>query len=437
VAKKMTAKSKAGLDVRHIVAELRPLARSIDEAKLDPANENVHDDGSLAAIAASLARYGQRTPIVVNKKTGYIAKGNGTWLAARRNGWTKLAMVFVTDDATTHTGYRLADNRTAQLAHFDDERLAASIALLKEEEEDLFGALQLEALAAELPQAIAEVAQDDVPLPPKNAITKPGDLWLLGEHRILCGDSTKEEDVARLMNGERAGLMNTDPPYGISYANDDRPNPGVAKPRVAKPRVANDELADEQLQNFLEKCFRAATGQALLPKAAWYLWHAHLTQGYFAAAAAAAAAANVVLHRQIIWVKPVLLLGRGQYHWKHEPCFMGWVKGKQPPDYGAGNDERNQTTVWELKSISQLERKEFDHSSPKPVELFTIPILKHLKAGEICYEPFSGSAPQIIAAEQLDRRCFAMEIEPKYVDVAVMRWEKQTGKKAKLAKKSR
>ena len=421
---------RAGAELKHIAQDLWPLARSVDEAKLDPANENVHDEGSIAAIAASLKRYGQRTPIVVNKKTGYIAKGNGTWLAARLNGWTKLAMVLVTDDATTHTGYRLADNRTAQLAHFDEERLSASILLLKEQEEDLYGSLQLEALAAELTQAIPEVAQDDVPLPPKTAITKPGDLWLLGEHRILCGDSTKEDDVARLMNGERAGLMNTDPPYGIAYSSEDL-HPNGKKNQAA---IANDDLADEKLQQFLEKCFRAAAGNALLPKAAWYLWHAHLTQGFFAAAAAAA---NVVLHRQIIWVKPVLVFGRGQYHWKHEPCFMGWVKGKQPPDYGAGNDERNQTTVWELQSISQLERKEFDHASPKPVELFTIPILKHLKAGEICYEPFSGSAPQIIAAEQLGRRCFAMEIEPRYIDVAVTRWEKLTGKKAKLAKKSR
>jgi ParB-like chromosome segregation protein Spo0J len=162
VAKKLAAKRRAGAgrDVKAIVAELRPLARSIDEARLDPANENVHDEGSIAAIAASLARYGQRTPIVVNKKTGYIAKGNGTWLAARKNGWTKLAMVFVTDDASTHTGYRLADNRTAQLAHFDDERLAASIALLKEQEEDLFAALQLEALEVSLPAEPTDAAEE-------------------------------------------------------------------------------------------------------------------------------------------------------------------------------------------------------------------------------------------------------------------------------------
>jgi DNA modification methylase len=215
--------------------------------------------------------------------------------------------------------------------------------------------------------------------------------------------------------------MNTDPPYGVAYANDDRPNPGVAK-----PRVANDGLAHEKLQAFLESVFRVAVECALAEKSAWYLWHAHLTQGYFAAAAAAAAA-NVVLHRQIIWVKPVLLLGRGQYHWKHEPCFMGWIKGQQPPDYGEGNGERTQTTIWELKTVTQAERKEFNHSTPKPVELFAIPIVKHLKQGEICFEPFAGSFPQLIAAQQLGRRCFGMDLVPEFVDVGCMRWSKLTG----------
>jgi DNA modification methylase len=255
--------------------------------------------------------------------------------------------------------------------------------------------------------------------------TEPGQVWKIagriGSHRLMCGDSTKRSDVARLMAGARAGLMNTDPPYGVAYANDERPNPGVAKPRVAKPRVANDDLADQRLQAFLELAFRAALDDALLPAAAWYLWHAHLTQGYFAAAAAAAA--NVMLHRQIIWVKPFLLLGRGQYHWKHEPCFMGWVKGNRPPDYGAGNGERNQTTVWEIGSVSRSDRKKYNHATPKPVGLFTIPIVKHLRPGEVCYEPFAGSGPQFVAAEQLGRLCYGMEIEPAYAAVILQRME--------------
>ena len=195
---------------------------------------------------------------------------------------------------------------------------------------------------------------------------------------------------------------------------------------MAKPRVAKDELRDEVLQEFLEKAFGAAK-LALADNSAWYLWHAYLTQGFFAAAAAAAAA-EVILHRQIIWVKPVLLLGRGQYHWKHEPCFMGWVQGHQPPDYA----DRTQTTIWEIESVSHSDRKEFNHSTPKPVELFRRPILKHLKAVEICYEPFAGSGPQFIAAEDTGRRCYGLEIEPAYCDVIVKRWQNFTGKEATL-----
>jgi len=267
--------------------------------------------------------------------------------------------------------------------------------------------------------------EDEVPEAPEpgEAKVKPGDLWALGNHRLLCGDSTKAEDVKRVMGGEKAGLMNTDPPYGIAY--DNRALHPAARPSMGKSAIMlNDDLVDEKLQQFLESAFSAAVDEALKTDAAWYLWHAHLTQGFFAAAAAAA---NVVLHRQIIWVKPVLVFGRGQYHWKHEPCFMGWVQGNQPPDYGLGNGERTQTTVWEIASVSQAERKEFNHSTPKPVELFTIPIVKHLKRGEVCYEPFAGSGPQFIAAEKAGVRCFGIELEPRFCDVILNRWAKYSG----------
>ena len=308
------------------------------------------------------------------------------------------------------------------MAEADPKKLAALVGELSFASDDLTR-LTKELLSTE-PAAIVE---DDAPEPGKVAVTRPGDLWLLGEHRLLCGDSTKLADIFRLMRDDRAGLMNTDPPYGVNYKNEERPNSGKFA-RVAKPRVANDALCDERLQAFLLRAFRVAVQAALVENAAWYLWHAYLTQGFFAAAAAAAA--NVVLHRQIIWVKPRLVFTRGQYHWKHEPCFMGWVDGHQPPDYGSGNRERNQTTVWEIGGVPTNERRELNHATPKPVALFAIPIVKHTRAGEIVYEPFAGSGPQFIAAEQLNRRCYGLEIEPLYCDVIVERWQKFTGGKA-------
>lgn len=259
---------------------------------------------------------------------------------------------------------------------------------------------------------------DDVPEPPEEPITKNGDLWILGDHRLLCGDSTKIEDVERLMNGEKSILMQTDPPYGVSHiaAKDGIPRPGFSDMSNRWENIKNDDLEDEKLQKFLESVFYNAYNIALKNNAAWYLWHAHLSQGFFAAVA------NILLHRQIIWVKPSFVLSRsGMYHWKHEPCFYGWKKGNKPPWYG----NKSQDTVWEIGRD-----KNGLHPTQKPVELWMNGIKNHTKKKEILFEPFSGSGSQIIAAEQTGRRCYAMEIDATYVQVAIKRWEDFTGKKA-------
>lgn len=411
--------------------------RSVPLAALvkDPGNARLHGPVNLEAIRASLDRFGQAEPLVVQRGTLRIIAGHGRLEAMKALGWARCDVVEidVTEKDAATLGVIL--NRSAEMATWDEAALAKIIADVQASGGlDVIGYSkeEIDALFASVEAAERGPIEDPGELEPlAEAVSARGDLWTLGAHRILCGDSTCAEDVKRLMNGERAGLMNTDPPYGVAYANEDRPHPGVAKPRTAKTQVANDHLHDAELQRFLEAAFGAASEHALKPNAAWYLWHAHLTQGFFAAAAAAAAA-NVVLSRQIIWVKPVLLLTRGQYHWKHEPCFSGWVKGNQPPDYGRGDGERNQTTVWEIGQVTHAERKEFNHSTPKPVGLFEVPITKHLRPGEVCYEPFSGSGPQLIAAEGLGRRCYAMELEPRFVDVAIRRWQGATGRAATL-----
>jgi DNA modification methylase len=400
-----------------------------DQLLANPGNFRRHPGVQLEALRGSLAELGWVKTILVNKITGHVVDGHARIEEAMRQGAAMIPVTYVElTEAEEKLALAVLDPIT-EMAHRDEEALKALLADVNTEDAGLQALLDEMAGEDSGVSGLKDGAdENDVPEPPVNPITKAGDLWLLGKHRLFCGDSTKAEDVAKLMGKERAGLMNTDPPYGINYTNTDRP--GVKK-SSATPAIANDDLADAKLQAFLESAFKVAVGSALRSDAAWYMWHAHLTQGFFAAAAAAAAAANVILHRQIIWVKPVLLLTRGQYHWKHEPCFMGWVKGNEPPDYGAGAGERNQTTIWEIDSVNRDDRKEFNHSSPKPVGLFEIPIIKHLKPSEVAFEPFAGSGPQFIAAEKHDRRCFGLEIEPRYCDVIVQRWENMTGKKAK------
>ena len=254
--------------------------------------------------------------------------------------------------------------------------------------------------------------EDDVPSVPKIARTTRGKIYQLGSHRLMCGDSTSKADVALLMDGKIANLMNTDPPYGIDFVNLSQ-SKGQSK---KYEDIENDDLVNgEELQKFLESTITTAFPH-LLENCAFYLWHPMLTQSTFFIAAAAAAA-GLLINRQIIWVKPSIVFGRGDYHWKHELCFYGWRKGSKPFFYG----DRNQSTVWEIgRENNKI------HPTQKPVDLFKIPILNHTKQGEICYEPFAGSGSQLIAAEQTGRICYAMEISEAYCDVIIERWCKIT-----------
>ncbi len=416
-------KRKAGNDVTH-VKDLVP----------DPENRRKHNPRNIGMVVDALHQIGAARSIVIDENNVILA-GNGVTEAAAEAGITKVRVVEASGEeiiAVRRSGLTpeqkralaIFDNRTAELAEWDAGQLQA----------DLDAGLSLkpwfsdEELAALLAEKVDPVAGNTDPdaVPEQRATDiKAGDLFAMGKHRLLCGDCTDPTLVERLMDCARAGLMNTDPPYGISFDN-----AALGPTRKKYSAIANDKQeSGDALQRFLESAFGVAKTVALGETAAWYLWHAQLTQGYFAAAAAAAAA-NLVLHRQIIWVKPRLILGRGQYHWKHELCFMGWVDGHQCPDYGLGSGERTQTTVWEVDGVTNGERDTFDHASPKPVELFKIPIVKHLRAGEACYEPFAGSGPQFIAAEQHGVRCYGSELEPRFVQVIIDRWEAFTGQKA-------
>jgi len=400
--------------------EDRPIETLIPYAR----NARTHSDAQVAQIAASIREFGWTNPVLVDGANGIIA-GHGRVLAARKLGLEAVPCIELGHlSETQRRAYILADNKLAEQAGWDVELLKLELQELRAEDFDVglagFDAHELAALLE--PEAAAGLTDEDASAQPRaQAVSVRADLWVLGNHRLMCGDSTQIADVDRLMAGKRAVLMATDPPYGVSHVatKNGIPRSGFSDMAERWEHIKNDDLEDEKLQAFLEEVFRTAVAGALSESAAWYLWHAHLTQGFFAAAAA-----DVLLHRQIIWKKPGFVLTRsGMYHWAHEPCFFGWRKGFQPPWYG----EKNQSSVWELGRDQDRV-----HPTQKPIALWEAPIKNHTRAGEVIYEPFAGSGSQLIAAEKHGRACYALELAEHYVDAIIRRWQDFTGKKATL-----
>jgi DNA modification methylase len=408
--------------------ETWPIENVINYAR----NARLHSDGQVAKIAASMKEFGFINPCIVDPD-GILIAGHGRVMAAKLLGINTVPVIqlgHLTENQIK--ALRIADNQIAlEGASWSPELLRIELNDLQLAGYDMpllgFDNVQLVNFMANVPSGADPEA---TPEPPVNPVSRTGDIWLLGKHRLLCGDSTKAADVAALMGTEKAVLMNTDPPYGVDYAavKNGIPRSGFRDIQARGGDIVNDDLTDGvALQAFLEKAIRSAIPH-MDERAAFYFWHPMLTQGTFFAAAAAA---DILIHRQIIWVKPHMVLTRsGQYHWRHELCFYGWVRGKQCPWYG----NKSQTSVWDDLQVDDIERS---HPTQKPTELFERPILNHTRVGEIAYEPFSGSGSQIIAAERQNRRCFALEITAPYVDVAVLRWQTFTKAEATLERDGR
>jgi DNA modification methylase len=281
-----------------------------------------------------------------------------------------------------------------------------------------------------------ETQQDAIPGLPVTPVARLGQIWQLGKHRLLCGDSTNPEHVRRLMGEERAALFQTDPPYAVGYTGGSHPatraNRGKANRnkdwsgqyREAAPS-ADIESNSDIGREFYRRFIMAAIECAIAPNAAWYCWHASARQSMLEGVWNEVGA---FMHQQIIWVKSRPVLTYSVYMWGHEPCMFGWIRG-QKPEVERKQEGGYPSTVWEVPS-AEIETNE--HPTSKPNRLFAIPMQLHTQPNDLCYEPFSGSGSQLIAAEQLGRRCCAIELEPRFVDVAVSRWEKLTGQKAEV-----
>lgn len=391
-----------------IAEPLRPLAVPIADLHLDAANARRHPEKNMAAIKASLAQFGQRKPIVVQRKGMIVRAGNGTLAAAKALGWTEIAAVVLDDDNATAAQFAIADNRSAELAEWDNETLAT---LLQDMDVDALNAVGFEqkdvdALLRELAPPLDE---DEVPAPPVTPVSRLGDLWVLGDHRLLCGDSTAGDQVARLLGDDKPFLMVTDPPYGVEYDPEWREQCGLSA-SDSMGKVRNDDRVDwtDTYRHF--------------PGVVAYVWHA----GKFAADLVVnLRAADFEVRSQIIWRKPSLVISRGHYHWQHEPCWYAVRKGGTSKWCG----DRSQSTVWD---ISNRTEDHTEHSTQKPVECMARPIRNHGGKQDHVYDPFLGSGTTLIACEQLGRRCFGLELDPRYCDVIIGRWEKLTGKAATL-----
>jgi DNA modification methylase len=376
----------------------------------------------VAQIAASIREWGWTNPVLIDEAGGIIA-GHGRVMAARKLKIEDVPCIVATGwtDAQKRA-YVLADNQLAANAGWDMDLLKVEIGDLKTEGFDVgligFDADWLNTLMAD-PGTDGLTDPDEVPETPLNPVTVAGDVWQLGRHRLLCGDSTVATDVDKVLMGVRPLLMVTDPPYGVEYDPKWRLEAGINKAhqKRAEGIVRNDDRSD----------WREAW--ALFPGEVAYVWHGAL---HAANVADSLASSGFSIRSQIIWAKKSLVMGRGHYHWQHEPC---WYAVKES---GKGHwaGDRKQSTLWEIPNMHRTQGNVDDgktnHSTQKPVECMKRPIENNSTPGQAVYEPFSGSGTTIIAAEMTGRQCLAIELAPEYVDVAVKRWQAFTGKEATL-----
>jgi DNA modification methylase len=384
---------------------------SIERLIPSPRNARTHSDGQVAEIAGSIRAFGFSNPILVSAGGDVIA-GHGRLAAARQLGLAEVPVIVVCGlSELQRRQLMLADNRIALNAGWDLDLLHLELTELS-----TLGT-ELEALgftAEELAKALNPVRstgltdEDHVPELAEKSVSVVGHVWLVGPHRIGCGDSTERGAVSALLDGTAPQLMVTDPPYGCDYDPSWRHQRGVNK-SDRRNKVRNDDSADW------------AAAWALFPGNIAYVWHAALRS---AIVAESLERQGFGIRAQIIWAKERLVMGRGDYHWQHEPCWYA-VRAK-----GHWTGDRKQTTLWNIASGNQ--DAQTIHATQKPVECMRRPVLNNSNPGQAVYEPFLGSGTTLIAAETSSRVCLAMELDPYYVDVAVRRWQEFTGKSACL-----
>ena len=382
-------------------------------------NPRTIDEFQRERLGASMERFGVVQAVVYNRQTRTLIGGHQTVDQAKAAGTEKLWTMVVDLSETEERALNLALNRIQ--GEWQMDKLSEVIAALNEVEPELleltgFPTLEIKSLLARG----KDLVDDPGPIePPDVPITEPGDVWVLGDHRLMCGDSTHPDDIEQLLDGEKALLMATDPPYCVEYTGADRPQDSGKDWSHLYREVEIKDLGE----------FLRATLHAVLPQlhdhAGIYVWHAHLQ---YAVIDAVFREFDILRHQPIIWVKPTSTFTYAYYRWAHESCLFGWKQGKKPPHYL----ENGMTSVWAVDWEGKQRIVGNKHPTQKPVRLFEIPMEMHTRPGEIVLEPFCGSGSQLIAAERLGRKCRAMDISGAFVDAALQRWQAYAEQEATL-----
>ena len=378
-------------------------------------NSRTHSDEQVNQIAASIKEFGFAAPVCVAE--GTILAGHGRVQAARKLGMEEVPTVDLSHlTPAQRRQYVVADNKLALNAGWDEDVLAAEVALMKEEGSglDVLGFTAEELAEIENAGTEGQTDPDETPEAPAQPVSVLGDVWVMGKHRVMCGSSTEVTTVEKLMGGERADLWITDPPYNVAIQGGNHGDPN----RTNGLKIENDSMDDASFRAFLVAAYGAADA-VMKEGAVFYVWHAHLGGFNFRGAAQDI---GWKVRQSLIWVKSSLVMGRQDYQSKHEPCIYGWKEGAA---HYWGSD-RKQTTVLEFNKPS----RNGEHPTMKPVELFAYQIGNSSKAGGIVLDSFGGSGTTAIACEQLGRDARLMELDPKYVDVIVTRWQNFAGKEA-------
>jgi len=386
---------------------------------------------AIAKVATSIEEFGFLQAIVVDAQ-GVVIVGHTRLAAAKQLGLTKVPVHLAAELSPAQVAaYRIADNRTNEETSWNEELLSVEISKLvaMDYEIDVLGFDSDELAELLAPPVAGLVDPDSVPETPAEPVTKPGDLWILGDHRLLCGDCTDASMVAKVMDGEKAVLMATDPPYLVDYNGGNHPptwanggkRPGSAPDAATKHW---DSYVDHDTAvKFYEDFLTVARSTALAKTPAIYMCFGMMRAPLVFAAWEHA---GLLLHQVLVWYKTRIVLSRSDYCWNYEPIAYGWIKGSRPR--AERRPPANATAIWEIASTIIDGPQE--HPTVKPVELVRRPLEYHTRIGEVIYEPFCGSGTAIIAAELAGRRCRALELSPAYCDVAVRRWEAFTGRKA-------